>query len=184
MFATVGEVSRRRMVVDLVADTPAGDVVPYDVLEIALGVDRRTVQTVVNQAKPSLQKTCQKSLVAIRNVGYRVLLPGEHLELAKTHQKRGRRQTRKAKSAVKNTDFAQLSDIERVKYDIAVATISALERFEKRADLRYASRERVESFIKQQVGHNDRTEGEVSDLRDRLARLESLMTERDLALTS
>lgn len=185
MFKPKGAVSQRQMIVDLVADTPHGELVPYQALEIALSADRRTVLSAVNQAKASIQKQCQKSLVAVRNEGYRVLNPNETMELAKVHQKRGRRQTRKAKSAIVNTDYAQLTDLERVKYDIAVQTVSALERFETRADLRYASREKLDSFIEGQRDLNDRTgkrvdrtEGEVTDLKSRLARLESLIGER------
>lgn len=180
-FTPKGAVSQRQTVLDLVADTPHGEVVPYEALEIALNADRRAVLCAVNQAKPSMQKLFCKSVVAVRGIGYRVLHPGEHLELAKTHQKRGRRQTKRAKSAVANTDRSMLSELERVKYDIAVQTVSALERFERRADLRYASRERLDSFIRNQSDVNSRTAGEVVDLKDRLARLESRMQQRDSA---
>lgn len=180
-FEPINEVSRRQAVVDMLSAIPSGEVVPYDALEIALGLDRHAVQSVVNQAKPSLQKIGQKSLVAVRNIGYRVLSPGEHIDLARDHQKKGRRQTRKAKSAVAHTDYAKLSDIERAQYDIALATISALERFERRADLRYASKERVDAFIREQGGHNDRTTSEVSDLKSRLGRLEDLVRQRKIS---
>jgi len=175
-FAPLDDVSRRVKVLDLIDATEPGEVIRYPELEFLLMVDRRTVQSVVNQAKPSAQKQLKKSLVAIRNVGYRVLLPGEHIELAKTHQKRGRRQTRKASSAVVNTDFARLSDVERVKYDLAQATLSALQRFERRADLRYASQERVNEFVQKQGQHNERTASEVTEIKDRLAKLEELLT--------
>jgi hypothetical protein len=188
MFETKGAVSRRQIVLNLIEETPHGELIPYEALEIALGADRRTVLAAVNQAKTSAQKQFSKSIVAVRNAGYQVLKPGEELELAKAHQKRGRRQTRKAKSAVVNTDYAQLSDLERVKYDIAVQTVSALERFERRADLRYASRERLDSFIESQKSHNsktgerqDRTDGEVIDLKNRLVALEERMNRRNSA---
>ncbi|AEK09417.1 hypothetical protein LITTLEE_33 [Mycobacterium phage LittleE] len=188
MFEPKGTVSRRQMVLDVIEETPYGEIVPYEALEIALGVDRQGVLVAVNQAKSSAQKEFKKSLVAVRNVGYRVLNPGEELELAKVHQRRGRRQTKKAKSAVVNADYAKLTDLERVKYDIAVQTVAALERFERRADLRYASRERLDSFIKEQSTLNsktgeriNKTDNEVSELKSRLARLEFLMNERDSA---
>lgn len=174
-FATVGEVSRRAQVVALVDATPHGELIPYEAIEMALGLDRPSAQAVVNQAKTSIGRDLQKALSAVTNVGYRVLQPSEHLNLAKKHQRKGRRQTRKAHGAVRFTDFTQLSADERDKFDLANATLAALERFEKRADLRYASREKVDAFIAEQSGRNERTAGEVQSMNDRLARLEKLI---------
>ena len=179
MFQTIGRKSRRQQVIDKIAPVPVGEVVKYEELEDMLNMDRLKMQAVVNAAKTGLQKEHQKSIVAVPTVGYRVLLPEEHIQLAKRHQKKGRRQTRRSKSAVVNTDYAQLSEIDRVKYDIAVATLRALETFEHRADLRYASRERVESFINQQASKNERTDDEVQSVKQRLAKLESLLREQN-----
>jgi hypothetical protein len=161
------------MALEALAELPPGAVMLYGELESLLGLDRMGMQAVVNQAKSSLQKTHKRSVVAVRNVGYRVLAAAEHLDLAKVHQRKGRRQTRRSKSAVVNTDYNELSESERLRFDIAVDTIRALQAFERRADLRYASRERVESFIAHQSAKNERTESEVLDMQERLARLEA-----------
>lgn len=174
-FTPIGDVSRRNMVIDTVGDITPGDIITYDALEMALGLGRPAVQAVVNAAKPGIQKRHQRSLVAVRGIGYRVLLPAEHLGLAQEHQKRGRRQTRRSRMAVTHTDYNELSELERVRFDIAIATLKALEAFERRADLRYASRERVESFITEQSKKNIKNEEEARSVQDRLARLEKLM---------
>lgn len=174
-FVPLGDVSRRQQVIELVADAEPGDVIPYELLEAALGLDRHSTQSVVNQAKLGLQKGHQKSLMAVRNVGYRVLAPAEHLELAQAHQAKGRRQTRKSRHAVEHTDYTKLSEAERTKFDIAVGVLRTLERWERRADLRYASKERLDEFVAMQSNKNDRTDSEVSDLQARLARVEQLL---------
>ena len=179
-FTTIGETSRRLQVIEYAGQIEDGEVIRYEELEALLGgeLQRAKIQQVVNQAKQGLQKTYKKSLEAVPTIGYRVLLPGEHIHLSRHHQKKGRRQTRRSKSAVVNTDYTQLTELERVKYDIASATIRALEQFERRADLRYASRERVESFIREQSSKSARTDDDVASVKDRLARLEALVRER------
>ena len=178
-FETIGETSRREQVVEYVGRKPAGEVVPYSELSDLLGgLERSRVQGVVNDAKKALQKVYKKSVTAVPGVGYRVLMPSEHLALARTHQQKGRRQTTRSKSAVVNTDYSQLTELERVRFDIANATLAALEQFERRADLRYASRERVESFINSQSSKNAKTDDEVSAVKERLARLEVLLAEK------
>lgn len=176
MFESMSDKSRRQTVVDLFETVQPGEVVPYNVLEDVLGLDRPTTQSVVNQAKTGIQRTHQKSLVAVRNVGYQVIQPGSHLRLAQHHQKKGRKQTRRALMAVENTDYDQLDETQRLRFDVAVSVIKTLVQWEKRADLRFASREKLDEFVSQQDSRNQRTDSEVSELRNRLARVESLLT--------
>lgn len=175
VFVPLADVSQRQMVIDMAADVEPGEIITYEAIESLLGLDRPRAQSVVNQAKFGLQKTHQKSLVAVRGVGYRVLSPSEHLELAKVHQAKGRRQTRKSRQAVEHTDYSKLNEAERTKYDVAIGVLRTLERWERRADLRYASRERLDDFVSAQSTKNARTDSEVSDLKTRLARIEQLL---------
>ncbi|SIJ95529.1 Uncharacterised protein [Mycobacteroides abscessus subsp. abscessus] len=176
MFESISDKSRRQTVVDLFADVEPGQVVPYDFLEAALGLDRAMTQGVVNQAKSGIQREHQKSLVAVRNVGYQVIEPQSHIRLAQDHQRKGRRQTRKALMAVENTDYDKLDEADRLRFDVAVGVIKTLVQWERRADLRYASREKLDAFVAKQDSRNERTDNEVSELRDRLSRVESLLT--------
>lgn len=175
MFTPVGDVSRRQQVIELASTAKPGDLLTYDSLQQMLGCDLETVRSAVNQAKPGCQRELQKSLVAVRNEGYLVALPEQHLDIAKTHQRKGRRQTKKSLSAVEHTDYSQLSESDRTRFDIAVGVIRVLETWERRADLRYSSREKLDEFILSQSDTNDRTSSDVANLKQRLARVESLV---------
>src|SRR5699024_11379384 len=76
MFKTVGEKSRRVMLIELVQRTDPGAVLTYEELGALFGLDSRTdIQGAVNGAKRSVEANTKKSLVAVTNKGYRVAHP-------------------------------------------------------------------------------------------------------------
>ena len=91
-FQPIDAMSRRAMVIELIADRPADSIVTYDELEELLGVEKARCQSVVNQAKAGLEATHKKAIVAVPNQGYRITHANEHLTLAQSHQKRSVRQ--------------------------------------------------------------------------------------------
>ena len=85
MFETVGAKSRRLMLIDLVSATEPGTLIRYEELGDLFGLDSRAdIQGAVNGAKRSVEANTKKSLVAVKNEGYRVALPDEHHSLAVT----------------------------------------------------------------------------------------------------
>lgn len=177
-FSPIGEKSRRVQVIEAAAKLEFDEVLTYEHLQDLLSADRPTVQAAVHAAIPGLQTGHKKTLEAVRNVGYRVVRPNEHLRIATKHQKKGRRSTRRGKLAVVNTDYSELTEEERAKADTARQIFDAMEAFERRADLRYASKEKVDQFIAGQSQTNLRTVEEVDGVKERLARLEQLVTAR------
>lgn len=175
MFKTIGEKSRRLQVIEKVADMQPDQVISYETLESMLSVDRLTAQSVVNSALPGLQREHKKTLVAVRGVGYRVLQANEHLGLATRHQRKGRRAVRRGKLVVVHTDYGQLTEAEKVKADTARQIFAAQEAFERRADLRYASKEKLDQFIAGQSSTNERTVEQVEQVKARLRELEKLV---------
>lgn len=176
MFQPKGEKSRRLMLIDLVDASQPGDMLTYEDLGVLLDVDsRHDVQSAVNQAKASVEKSTRRALVAERNVGYRVITAGEHYERAVAHQKKGYRQIQRALSKVENVRVGELSVEQRAMATAAVTALRLQADFERRADLKYARAEELRELVERQSAAEDRTGVEVEALKARLERLERLL---------
>lgn len=175
MFTPLGDKSRRVMILDLVATRKYGDTIAYAELETMLNVDRQTAQAAMHQTIRSLEREQSKTVEAVRNIGYRIVNPGDHLRMATRHQKKARRSVTRAKSKVDHVDMGELTDGEKAAVTLAATALAAQIEFARRADLRYAKREEVESFVSAQVVHNTRTVGELDAVKARMARLEAAL---------
>lgn len=171
-FEALGDKSRRALLVDLVADIDEDVVIPYEDIAAAIEVDeddRATCQGAVNAAKRSIEKTHSKALVAVPNVGYRVVRASEHLGLAQSHQSRGRRQLTRAKSKVVHVDMSKLTEGERAAVSLAATSLGLQMDYMRRNDLRSS---RLEAAVTTVMETTERSEQEISELRERLSRLE------------
>lgn len=169
-FQPLGEMSRRDLVIQRLAEADYDQVVGYDLLAEALdGVDRSVVQTAVNAAKPTLEKEHRKAVVAVPNVGYRVVLPGEHMSLAVVHQKKSRRSLVRSLSKVANVELSKLTDGERAAVTLAATSLALQIDYARRNDLRATRHEKALEAV---TSTSDRTAEEVAELRARLDRLE------------
>lgn len=168
-FQPLGERSRRNVVIDTLGNIQPGVLMTYDELMSLLGVDKRTCQSVVNQAKSGLEKQYKKAVVAVPNEGYRVVYAKEHLDLAKAHQKRAGRQLRKSHSKAVNVEFSQLTDGERAAITLAAAGLALQMEYMRRNDIRSS---RLESAVEVVKSSQARSDGEIAELKSRLARLE------------
>lgn len=174
MFETIGEKSRRQIVVDLVETVDYGGIIEYDTLADALSVeDKGVIQAAVHAAKPAIERAHAKAVEAIPNVGYRVVLPSEHGLLATKQQRKSRRAIVRAKSKIDNVDLNKLSDTEKAVIAIYGAVLASQIEFSRRADLRYARKETLDQLITQQSKVNTRTDAELQEMRARLADLEN-----------
>lgn len=174
MFNPVNEISRRKQLIDLVSETDFGAVIEYDSLGEMFGLeDRRDIQSAVNSAKSSVEKNTRRALQAVPNKGYRVVDPSEHYGLAVHHQRKGRKQLRRALSKVNNVELDQLTSDQRTAVIAARVALAAQADFERRADLKYANRQEMETHMREQSEKVERSESEVKSLMDRIERLES-----------
>ncbi|MEJ4100889.1 hypothetical protein V5S96_11055 [Corynebacterium mastitidis] len=109
-FEPCGDKSRRALLVEVVEKSQPGERLTYGLLKDLFGVDSLgAIHSAVNSAKPSVEKSTGKALVAVARVGYRVALPSEHVGLAVAHQRKGRGQLRRAQSKVENVDLGALT---------------------------------------------------------------------------
>lgn len=173
MFETVGAKSRRLMLIDLVAGTEPGTLIRYEELGDLFGLDSRMdIQGAVNGAKRSVEANTKKSLVAVKNEGYRVALPDEHHSLAVKHQRKGRNQIKRAMSKVQNVNLAALTQDQRTVVIAAQVALAAQADFERRADIRYAKRAEMEAFMSEQSTVNHRSDERLREMQERMERLE------------
>lgn len=179
LFQPKGAKSRRELLTELVRDTAYGQVLDYAALGALLDCEsRREVQTAVNGARLALERETRKALVAVANVGYRVVHPAEHGELAVKHQRKARRQVRRARSKVEYIDMSELTPEQRQFVTTAQIVLAAQADFERRADVRYAKAADVQRFMSESSERVERSETEIDRLRERVQRLEAGLMSR------
>lgn len=171
LFEPIGDISRRQLIIDTVGDRAEGDLIKYADLAALLDTDDRTLmQQAVNAAKPGMECAHRKAVVAVRNVGYRIVHASEHLGLARTHQQKSLRQLRRSRSKVDNVDFGKLTDGERAAVTLAATAIGLQLDYMRRNDIRSS---RIEKTVETVQSTQERSVSEIAELKRRLARLES-----------
>ncbi|MFT4126261.1 MAG: hypothetical protein QM662_08535 [Gordonia sp. (in: high G+C Gram-positive bacteria)] len=173
-FEPAGVRSRKEILVDLFGERDEDSVVTYAEIAEAIGIeDRPTCQRAVNGAKSSVERVHNKALDAVTNVGYRIVRAGEHLQLAQRHQKRGRSQLRRSQSKVVHVDMSRLTDGERAAVTLAATSIGLQMEYMRRNDIRSG---RIEEAVAAVQDSTERSESEIAELKERLARLEQETT--------
>lgn len=175
-FEPIGEQARWRTLVDVFAKVDRGDVVTIEALAEELGLDpvrdRRAIQAAVNQSQKTLSREHDRSLVAVRGVGYRVALPDEHVDLAGRQQRKGRRALQRAQTHVDHVDLSSLSDEGRQIVYAAARALAWQQQQIKRLDLRQKDLERVLAGV---TTRQERTEAEhgarIAELEKKIAEL-------------
>ena len=176
LFEPKGPKSQRQMLVDVVKEHSPGDVLEYGVLQELLRIpSRRGVQAAVNGAKPSIERVTKRCLVAEPNEGYRIISAAEHYDRAVVHQKKARRQTKRALSKVKNVKMGELTVEQRAMATAAVTALSLQADFERRADLKYARKEELKKLAEEQELLKNRSAEESKRMDERVARLEAII---------
>lgn len=176
-FQPIGDVSRRRMIIDHFGSLPEGTVVSYTELENLLDSgERRTLSSAVNAAKPGLEREHLKAVEPIRNIGYRIVHATEHLELARQHQVKSRRQLVRSQSKVLHVDISGLTEGERLAVTLAATSLGHQLEYMRRNDIRSA---RIEEAVSNVQSSQERSLDEIEDLKQRLAALEDQTRQQD-----
>ena len=114
----------------------------------------------------------------MRGVGYRVVLPAEHIQLATVHQSKASRSLRRAKSKVSNVDYSALTPEQRADAIRAETAIAGQLTFGRRLSLAQANKDRVDNFIQSNPNHIPRTTIEVEEAQTRMAGLSERLSSR------
>lgn len=174
-FTPTGDRARWRILYELVKTRDVGDIITYDEMGAALGVDPATDRTVIQLA---FRRAAREFLVhnmratdVIPNTGYRIVEATEHLGLAQRQQRRAGRAIAASRSVLDHVDWSRVTDPEaRKALELAGVMIARQQDMMARMDIR---QRRLEEVVDVVAAHADRTDAEMDDLRARLARLEA-----------
>lgn len=172
-FAPIGDRARWQMVYELVEDTETDTVITYDdaarLLDLDPVKDRPIIQAAIRKAADHHQKETGRAIESVPNVGYRVVKSHENLRLAHGRQKRSQKQLKRAHQTLVRTDRSGLSLEERRQFEASGQAIGHLLDYTRRLDIR---QRHLAEVVAQVSVKTDRNEAEVSELRNRLERLE------------
>lgn len=100
---------RWRVIFDMAVAAKPGDTISYlDMMRELDTPDRKVIYRTVHKANEHLWASEQRTLDVIPDVGYRVLLPEEHMGMATGFKKQARRKIENAVSVMQATDLAGL----------------------------------------------------------------------------
>lgn len=116
LFEPVGEEARWKPVYEHLVTLEIGDVVTYDVLSDLMDVDARVYREPYYRAVRELERENKRTLVNVINVGYRVIDAPQHADVARLHEKRSRRQIRKARAKLQSADQSRLDAETRARF--------------------------------------------------------------------
>lgn len=172
-FKPVGDTARWRVLYDLLRSAGIGGILTYDAMAEALALnsesDRHVIQMAMRRAARELETVDKHAVTSIRNVGYRVVRPDEHVILARGQQRRSTRALARGHSKVVNVDLNGLSPEVRQLTEATMRAFSMQLEFNRRTDVR---QRRLEESIATMGKRADRTQEELDAIQARLARLE------------
>lgn len=183
-FEPIGKQARWRTVYEIIAAKPMNGMVAYDELGDALGLDpldeRGLIQQAVHRAAREHEKLDKRAIDVIPGKGYRVVEPAEHLDLARRHQRKSSRSLARGHSKAVNVDLNGLEPQVRAALEVVGHAFRLQMDFNRRLDVRQSKLEETVRDIADSQRHDrKRTDEEVAELRERLARLESQLASTD-----
>jgi hypothetical protein len=176
-FEAVGEVARWRTVYSLFQASSIGKVIKYETIADALELhhvdDRHAIQMATRRAAKEYLRNDSRAVEAVKNVGYRVVEPEEHLRLAQGQQKKSRKALVRGHDTAVHVDLNGMEPEVRKAFDVTARAFSTLLEYNRRLDTR---QKHLESALNAIVNRQDRSEDDITDLKNRLAKLEARRT--------
>ncbi|WP_435109766.1 helix-turn-helix domain-containing protein [Nocardiopsis synnemataformans] len=168
MFEPKGERPEWQMIYDHVVLLAPGDVFTHGELDQLLGRDFRSSRSPIYDAMRRLEQSNQRTLATVVGVGYRVASASEHEGLARSHQKRSRRQLGKAVSKASSADRSALAPQERQRIDALEMSLRQQADMIQRLDTRTAKQAEELKKLRRETSEDV---AEVSAKVDRIAEL-------------
>lgn len=165
-----GVQARWKKVYDLLKGMDVGDVLTYDTLaELFPELERQGLQGVVRRAAQEFLEENNRGLRNVRGLGYRVINPAEHIEVARWHQARSVQSLKRGQSAVAHVDLSGMSPEIRALTEATGRALTNQLAYMQRMDVRQKKLERVLSDTVDRTATN---EDQIRELQERLDRLE------------
>lgn len=172
-FEPTGVIARWRIIYDILKPMQVNDILSYETMGEALQLhpakDRHVIQMAMRRASKEFEKVDKHAVEAVTNVGYRVVEAEEHLYLARRQQKKAGRALQSGHSKVVNVDFNEVDPETRKAFEVVARAFSMQMDFNRRFDVR---QKRLESVVESVTERTERSEEEIAELKERLARLE------------
>jgi hypothetical protein len=172
-FVPLGEQARWKTAYEVLTRHVVGDVVTYveigEALDLDPDTDRHAIQMTLRRAAREFEEHDLHALDTIPNTGYRIVEPPEHLTLARGQQKRSSKALMRGQSKVVNVDFTGMDPEIRKAFEVTAHAFGSMIDMQRRM---YKRQSDIEVTLSETSQRQDRSEGEVKELRDRLARLE------------
>lgn len=178
-FEPLGEVARWRMIVAAFHDAEHGTVITYAQLGEVLGLDPGSprdlgaIQGAVRSAQVAMSRDHSKSLAAVTGIGYRIVQPNEHVDLAGKQQRRSRGALVRARRHVDHVNLSALSEDGRNRAHAASSILAWQHQQIRRLDLQQRNLTQVVGAV---VTHVERSDEENAE---RFERLEKRLAELD-----
>jgi hypothetical protein len=167
-FEPKGERAQWRIVYDLLCPLGVGDILTYDAITEALGVDNiNQVRGAVHRAAKEWGKDHHRALSPVHKVGYRVVAGAETEILIRKQHRRTRRSMTKARDLTRDTDRSMLSPEERVRFDRMELRLSRHTDMIRRIDTR---QDKMEEAIETDRAARQATEAKVARLEEAMRR--------------
>jgi len=106
-----------KYIYDAVKEYTCGKEFSYAQLADMTGFKREIIQQSKTKVNNELKKVHKKLLTNIRGVGYKMAEPTEHIIEAKSHEKKGNRQTKKARTLLDNIDTSKMTIDEKMRLE-------------------------------------------------------------------
>jgi hypothetical protein len=161
------------VVYDLLRDTKTREILSYEKMAQALGLDpvrdRQILRSAMHRAAREHEAVDKRAVEAITNEGYRVVEPEAHLDLAHRHQIRARGQLDRGRSKVENVDLNQLDPPMRTLFLNVVEAFAIQQDQIRRLDIK---NQHLEEAIQSVDRKAARTDADIAGLAERLRWLE------------
>jgi hypothetical protein len=178
-FQATGELARWRIIYDLLRETPVNEVLSYEALGDALGVDpirdRPTIQGPMRRAKRELLQQDHHAIEVVRDKGYRVVDAVGHLRLARKQQGRAALAVREGHEVATRVDLTGADPGVRNLLEVVAAAFQRQADAIRSLDVRQRNLETAVTAIR---GENERTAEERTEILARLERLETRFDQR------
>ena len=136
-FEPKGDVPEWRLIYDkLMSRAEYGETITYEQLDDVLGRPFMKNRTPIYRATKQLEMERNRHLVAVPNIGYRVIEAREHIAVATSRRARAGRQIRRGVEVLQATEISRLTPAELDAYDrqtrINTALFSAIVHVDQR----------------------------------------------------
>ena len=173
-FIPQGDRARWRILYDLLVKAGTGDIITYQEIAEALGLDpgtdRHKIQMDMRRAAKEHLRKDLRSVISVPNKGYRIAETSQKLELARQYQTRAVRSVKRGRDQIEYTNLNELDDTTRALFEVMALKFGQQDEMLSRLDVRQKRHERQLQAV---VGTQEETAQQLAELQERLAKLEA-----------